>query len=128
MEISAFSMHEVPIFFWFLGSYSIKLYSDFPWELSSITPKTPQDNKINFYLFIFTLLRVILQILIMPIALRCCYGNFLFPMCHIILGWKNEETLIVFKRMALSCSNLVEGVFLNSKVKFLKKYLCIKSF
>ena len=58
----------------------------FPWELSSITPKTPKDNEKKFSHFDFKALRVILHTLTILIVLICCHGNLLFPVCRVIFG------------------------------------------
>ena len=52
--------------------------------------KPPQDNEMKFYHFNFMPLRHILYTLTMLIVLRCCHGNLLFPMCHIIF-WDGKK-------------------------------------
>ena len=57
---------------------------DFAPEVFLNNSKTPQDNEMTFCHFFHTSA--------MSIALKCCHGSLLFPVCYIIFGMENEES------------------------------------
>ena len=60
--------------------------------------KTPEILKRNFLTYFnFTPLTVILSILSITIVVRCCHGNLLFPVCHIIFWVEKQRNLNYFQ-------------------------------
>ena len=59
--------------------------------------KTPGDIKKKLSDFNFTHLTVILRILSITIVVRCCHGNLLFPVCHIIFWVEKQRNLNYFQ-------------------------------
>ena len=75
-------------------------------------PETPQDNEMKFSHVNFTPFRVILQTLAILIVPRCCHGNLLFTVCHVIFGTEKLRNLNNFQDNGLiKLKSGGEGIF-----------------
>ena len=88
--------------------------------------KTPGDIKKKLSDFNFTPFSVILRILSITIAVRCCHSNLLFPACHVIFGVEKQRNLNYFQDNYLIKLKFGTrgggGLFLGPEFKFVRNF------